>query len=51
MVDGGPIYLDGGALIRSFLAERLVDELTVTMVPVVLVPASHYSPARHGVRT
>lgn len=32
----GPVYLDGGALIRSFLAEGLVDSLVVTVVPVVL---------------
>ena len=33
--DGG-IYLDGGVLIRQFLDAGLVDELTVTVVPVVL---------------
>ena len=32
----GAIYLDGGALIRAFVAEDLVDELTITIVPVVL---------------
>jgi dihydrofolate reductase len=32
----GPVYLDGGALIRSFLAEGLVHSLVVTVVPVVL---------------
>jgi dihydrofolate reductase len=32
----GAIYLDGGALIRSFLDAGLVDELTVTVVGVVL---------------
>ena len=30
------VYLDGGALIRSFLNDDLIDELTVTLVPVVL---------------
>ncbi|MEL4415664.1 dihydrofolate reductase family protein [Shewanella algae] len=30
------IYLDGGALIRSFIAAALVDELTITTVPVLL---------------
>jgi len=30
------VYLDGGALIRSFLREGLVDELTVDVVPLVL---------------
>ena len=34
-VDGG-VYLDGGALIRSFLDERLIGELTVTVVDVIL---------------
>ncbi len=32
----GAVYLDGGALIRSFLDEGLIDELTVTVVGVVL---------------
>ena len=32
----GAIYLDGGALIRSFLDAGLVDELTVTVVGVIL---------------
>ena len=30
------VYLDGGVLIRSFLGEGLVDELTVDVVPIVL---------------
>ncbi|MCG2585627.1 dihydrofolate reductase family protein [Massilia sp. TS11] len=30
------IYLDGGAAIRAGLAEDLVDELTLTWVPVIL---------------
>lgn len=30
------VYLDGGALIRSFLDAGLVDELVVTIVPVIL---------------
>jgi dihydrofolate reductase len=32
----GAVYLDGGALIRSFLAENLIDELTVSVVGVIL---------------
>lgn len=32
----GAIYLDGGTLVRSFLDEHLVDELTVTIVNVIL---------------
>jgi dihydrofolate reductase len=32
----GALYLDGGALIRSFLDDGLVDELTVTVVNVIL---------------
>ena len=35
VTDGG-IYLDGGALIRAFLDAGLVDELTVSVVPVIL---------------
>lgn len=30
------IYVDGGATIRGFLAHDLIDEITVTIVPVVL---------------
>jgi dihydrofolate reductase len=30
------VYLDGGVLIRSFLREGLVDELTVDVVPIIL---------------
>jgi dihydrofolate reductase len=32
----GDVYLDGGALIRSFLSAGLVDEVVVTIVPVIL---------------
>ena len=32
----GSLYLDGGSLIRQFLTAGLVDELTVTVVPVIL---------------
>ena len=35
-VGEGGIYLDGGALIRSFLDAGLVDEVTVTVIPVIL---------------
>jgi dihydrofolate reductase len=35
-VTDGNIYLDGGGLIRQFMAAGLVDELTVTIVPVIL---------------
>jgi dihydrofolate reductase len=30
------VYLDGGALIRAFLHDGLVDELTIDVVPLVL---------------
>jgi dihydrofolate reductase len=33
---GRHVYLDGGALIRQALDSGLVDELTVTVIPVVL---------------
>jgi len=35
-VGEGGIYVDGGALIRSFLDAGLVDEVTVTVIPVIL---------------
>ncbi|MBE9060760.1 dihydrofolate reductase family protein [cf. Phormidesmis sp. LEGE 11477] len=30
------LYIDGGSVIRSFLAEDLIDEMTITTVPVLL---------------
>lgn len=30
------IYLDGGKTIQSFLSEGLVDEITITLIPVIL---------------
>lgn len=32
----GAVYLDGGSLIRSFADQGLIDEMTITLVPVVL---------------
>jgi dihydrofolate reductase len=32
----GHIYVDGGTTIQGFLAEGLIDEMTVTVIPVVL---------------
>jgi dihydrofolate reductase len=29
-------YVDGGSVIRAFLAARLIDELTLSLVPVLL---------------
>jgi dihydrofolate reductase len=49
----GPIYLDGGALIRSFLDAGLVDELTVTVVPAILgrgIPLFAGAARRHVLR-
>jgi dihydrofolate reductase len=49
----GPIYLDGGALIRSFLDAGLVDELTVTVVPAILgrgIPLFAGATRRHELR-
>lgn len=30
------IYIDGGIMIQSFLDEDLIDELTITVVPIIL---------------
>ena len=30
------LYVDGGATIRGFLAENLVDELTISVIPILL---------------
>lgn len=30
------VYVDGGATIRQFLASRLIDEMTLSIIPVVL---------------
>ena len=32
----GRVYVDGGITIRGFLSEGLVDEITVTVIPIVL---------------
>lgn len=32
----GDLYLDGGALIRAFAERSLIDEITITLVPVIL---------------
>jgi dihydrofolate reductase len=47
----GAVYLDGGALIRSFLDEGLIDELVVTVVGVILgsgVPLFAGTARRHA---
>ena len=52
-VGEGGIYLDGGALIRSFLDAGLVDEVTVTVIPVILgegVPLFAGASGRHALR-
>jgi dihydrofolate reductase len=49
----GNVYLDGGALIRSFLDEGLVDEMIVSVVAVVLgegVPLFAGVRRRHALR-
>ena len=30
------VYIDGGATIQGFLSEGLIDEITVTVIPVIL---------------
>lgn len=30
------VYVDGGAVIRSFLEERMIDDLTLSTIPIVL---------------
>lgn len=32
----GRVYVDGGETIQSFLAEGLIDDLTITVIPVLL---------------
>jgi dihydrofolate reductase len=47
----GGVYLDGGTLIRQFLAAELVDELTVSVVPTILgagVPLFAGASRRHA---
>lgn len=36
LADGRDVYVDGGAVVRQVLAANLLDELIVTVVPVVL---------------
>lgn len=45
---GEGIYVDGGDVIRQFLDEGLIDELTVTVVPVILgAGAPLFAGAKH----
>ena len=36
MADGRHIYLDGGNLIRQALDAELVDDVTLTVIPIIL---------------
>ena len=48
---GRDVYLDGGALIRSALDARLIDEITVTSIPLILgrgLPLFAGVTQRHG---
>ena len=35
-VDATHVYVDGGAIVRQFLAANLVDDLTISVVPMLL---------------
>jgi len=44
------VYLDGGATIRGFLTEGLVDEITITTIPVLLGEGRPlFGPLKHDV--
>ncbi|MPQ96688.1 dihydrofolate reductase [Modestobacter sp. I12A-02628] len=46
----GDVYLDGGLVVRSFLAAGLVDELTLSQVPVLLGEGvSLFGPLPHDI--
>ena len=36
MSEGGEVYVDGGNLIRQALDAGLVDDITLTLIPIVL---------------
>lgn len=37
------IYVDGGTVIQDFLSARLVDEITVTIVPILIGKGKSFS--------
>ncbi|WP_421854536.1 dihydrofolate reductase family protein [Oricola sp.] len=41
-------YIDGGRLIQSFLAEGLIDEMTITQIPVLLGSGRRLFGEHHG---
>ncbi len=45
------VYVDGGRLIASFLAEGLIDDMTITTVPVLLGEGLPLFPATGAVST
>ena len=45
-----PVYVDGGQIIQSFLRLGLIDDMTITQVPVLLGdgrPLVRSDPIRH----
>ena len=36
LAGGRDVYLDGGALIRSALESKVIDEITINMAPVIM---------------
>ena len=45
------VYVDGGATIQSFLSDDLIDEITLTVIPVLLEEGiSLFGPLKNDVK-
>jgi dihydrofolate reductase len=46
--DGARAYVDGGVVIRQFLAAHLIDDLTISVIPIILGAGIRLFPGGEG---